>query len=372
MFKHSKKKVLLFYSIIFSPCILLFIYSVFIIHHFYSFSEINDQEILLDHFESQAHESSERHERHTKLLESISNDSIIIFGGSSVVLPDGCVSSLNDSKTFSVLLKKELIQKNIEVINMGACGFDSFNLLSLTKEILSKKIKPKALIYYTGHNDFSNGGRAIFEEYSPFTQSTVKKTLRMIKIPDDLIFKAIYILGDSITPGILKLYRTFHSNFLDSSQFSLINESISKQLFKNINSIIRLANNNQVKVIIIPAIGNLVYPPHTPLDKTAKSFSQSVRENNISDLQIIADNDNWGFDRRIKSSSYQLFNKLENVLIIDLFNKVRTLKSSLFYKKCFVDIFHLSNYCHQFIKDEILGHIINTPSEFNILHPVSI
>jgi lysophospholipase L1-like esterase len=352
--KLSIKKIF-FLSVLYLPGILFVSLIIYLSFYFSQLHHI-DPIISINHYvKSQTTKSFHPLPQHEELIKSINEKTIVILGGSSVVLPDGCRSSNSDKINFPALLNIEFNKKSAHVVNLGQCGYDSFHLLGLAKLISKQKIQPKGIIIYSGHNDFSNGGRVILNQYSPLKYFTYPSIFSRLGIFKEFNYRANNFIGNFIIPFFLNIYKLSRPDILNSHEFKAIDKIIAEAFYMNINKISKLFVDQGLKVALVPAVGNLLFPPFTKDKDILQKFKQFTKENNILGLQTISDADNWGHDRRVKSILYKkTYPLLKEVLFIDVFGPIVKINDSQIFEAFFIDIFHLSKKGHEFFSKIIL------------------
>ena len=364
MNKPIKWKSLIIEASYFTSAIISLFILISILVNFSNFNKTNDLESLRVHFKglkkyvnTQMHISDDE-------LRTITNNSIVFLGGSSIVFPDGCKSSNSDTKNFPAKVAKEF--KEINFKNLGICGIHSFHIKDLIERIYKLNIYPKSFIIYMGHNDFSTGGRIILNAYSLINSRVVVRNLRYLKINEDFIYKTTYFLNNILEPQLLKIFRLFNPSFLGPKKFKVLNEEIQTHFFKNVKSISRMIKKNNSKLILIPAISNLTYRPFNKNDDYSQGFDEAIQNNNIKKLQKISDLDNWGNDRRIKSSVYKEVKAFKNIKVIDVNYIISNKKNAQLYSDYFSDIFHLNKLGHNFMFKIIKKDILKNPKDYNL------
>jgi lysophospholipase L1-like esterase len=337
------------------------VFLIILMIHFYNFKNIDIENNLKSHFDHELKKKRSFKEVPKYLFNNINQNSLVILGASAAVLPDGCFSKRDDKFNFPSLLEKEITHLPLNIINLSYCGHESIRYLKVTEKILKNDNKPKVIFIYAGNNEFTNASVDIFEKYSLFNYSKIGKFLehKISKNQKHLVFEFI---RNKIDPFVLGIYKKLFPEFLNADNFITFNKQITSNFIQNMQKIVILAQKHDIKVVLMPAIANLAYPPFYQNSK----FKSYIENNNIDALIKISDDDNWARDRRTKSFFYEEVKKLKGVYIIDIYSKLKSKNNIKLYNHYFEDVFHFSKAGHVFIKNEILNIIKKNPKAFNL------
>lgn len=187
---------------------------------------------------------------------------IITLGGSTTYT----TKVKNDEKTYPFLLESILHNsynhRNVEVINAGVPGYESFQtLINLQFKVL--ELEPDLIIYYHGVNDV--GARLVFPETYRSDNSHIKRPWEERDIP--LFLKSILlrfimtrITGISFEPAISQFFwkdtslegimSEEYNSILGDTPINTLKKNKPIYFKRNLESVIAISRHHGIKVLI--------------------------------------------------------------------------------------------------------------------------
>ncbi len=339
-------KKFLFSFVLLLPALCFVAFFIALVIHYFSLQKIDSKTVLeaLNRSYQQTYWEREHIRKGTAL---INDKTIVALGESSLLLPGNCNGPLS-SETFTALMNKS----GMNVVNLGYCGDDSRGVIDSLTIILKEK-KPRALLFYLGHNDYSNVNRDIILKPTRLIDSSWISSLPFLS--SDNKFKLSYFVTNAIEAALIEVYRAINPKLFNTSEYKKYNEAISEHLIKNYQTIIALCRSHHVPMIFITPVGNLLYPPVAADQKTKKLYKKGIEKKDLGLLQQVNERDFFGHDQRAKKAAREfLLSQVSNDLIVVDVDKALVGKNDLdLYSKYFSDIFHFTKEGHEFVFNEI-------------------
>ncbi len=260
----------------------------------------------------------------------IINDSqyrIFFLGGSTAY----GLYSTSDQTTISGFLQEKFENENIEIINAGINGADSFDeTYAIKQKLLS--MSPNMFLIYDGWNDLANPIKIEYKEKEFQDEINLivlhlKKYYKTIEFLDRVITKQIY--GDKGKPE-----ETYSNN--------LTLEKIT--LWKNRwNEICEIGNENKIKTVIM--IQPLLGAGNKELHDWEKNMSQKYEHQSIVS--------NY---EQLRNASLELNKHCS--LVIDLVHVFDNRSELIYY-----DLGHMTDHGNEIIAEKIYEEILSTVLE---------
>ncbi len=383
-----KKKILLFYAILYLPLLLLILLVFSILYRSYFINNLDYAKIyceLKDYLDSEKGEINLKitnseliinynykikkgpYKPKKKVLKFApsSGEIIIYVCGSSPVCSK---IPFSDYKVFPKLLEDILnsnYRKKFKVYNFGIESFDSFDLKKLVKATFNI-YKPDLVIYYQGHMDYESAYLTVIKRKFYFLRGGFFKYIlgliflgKASKAPDSVKKLAEFgdwIIRSLIEPNLLNFMQKINLIKIPSAPFRRYNSLIQSCYEKNIKEIIALCKKSNIPIIFITPIANLKAKPFGIYKITQKFYSLGLKERNyykkIEYLVKAKDSEIFTGDLRAKSELNDFLrnidNSAENVFVLDLEKELLKKKFSFGYEY-FYDIGHLKPNLHSLI-----------------------
>jgi lysophospholipase L1-like esterase len=289
-----------------------------------------------------------------------SKSDIWIFGESSVVI--------SDRGTFADYLGQRLsgTDTNVRVVNMGLSGIDSFAIEKRVRAALSEAVKkPDLMIFYFGHNDYSNSFFLyITPNYLSYFDPLIK--IRYMMDPGTRNKTGIpfsYYAGLT-RQKIFKSLLLLHLLRLNASDFKPCFGEILKHYKTNTGLIIKTAAGANIPVIFITPIGNLHAEPYGDMKETAYFYKKGleIRDYNKSIFYLTKakDSEFLNFSIRAKSDMNDYIRSLrgKNICVYDL-EKYLIKTKFKFNGGNFTDSLHLNYKTHEIIANGLYDIIMS-------------
>jgi len=250
---------------------------------------------------------------------------IFFLGGSTAY----GVYSTSDKTTISGYLQQKFTNSNVEIINAGVNGANSFDETYTIKQKLMN-LSPNLFIVYDGWNDLSNPIRTEYPEKNfqdDINLNILKikkyyKTIDFLEFSNRVLTKQVY--GDRGSPG------ESHSN-------TNIDEKI--KLWKNRwSEVCSIANEQNIKTIII--IQPLLGAGNKNLNEWEKYMSQQY-----SHASVISNYENF------KTTAFELEKQCS--LVVDLTNVFDTKTELIYY-----DLGHMGDNGNKIVSEKIYDEIL--------------
>jgi lysophospholipase L1-like esterase len=288
---------------------------------------------------------------------------ILVFGGSSVVLPVY-------ERAFPALLEKKLNTgegKAVQVLNLGEPGYDSGAVLERLRVALPI-LKPDLVILYMGHNDYTAAYRKpiaadydVFRSGGPLTAlawlAFLTSDYRARFLPGQLNGSAFGPYLDSVAePTALLWLQRLGLAHVPAWPFARVAELALARFQKNMNTIIELAQGQGTFVLILTPISNLEAPVYgaNPELHSEQQAAFTIRDYKarIGQLVRLKDQDVFSLDIRAKTPLLEWLRQLHSpkVRVLDLENRLR--KSEFPYDfSGFSDYVHFTQPTHERVAD---------------------
>lgn len=218
---------------------------------------------------------------------------IFAFGGSTTegsAYPDYKVNFMN---FLQLMLEDTYPTIHFEVINFAKSGENSSDVVDKMK--LALQYSPDLFIVYTGHNEFLN----LIDPYMKL--SPLQSFLMKSALYSSIYYKMINVFPELQIAHLIEKRSFIDKPVCDKRGF----EKIYANYTRNISKIVKMSQNNGIKLIMLAPTGN--YAQWQP--------NRSVRWRKISSEQDLK----WG----------EYFNKAQN-----LKNENRLIEASLAFEKC--------------------------------------
>lgn len=284
----------------------------------------------------------------------INEKSIVALGESSLIVPGDCGTSSFSPHTFPQLLNQALKKTGHTVHNLGYCGDDSRGVLGEVRYLLSQ-VKPKAFLFYFGHNDFSNASRDLLHRKTAFINSDWILRKIFFFLSPGLKFQLDHIERNVVEAMIVRIFRSINPEYFSIREYRHYSALINEKIVQNVNAIVELCNRYKVKAIILTPVGNILYPPVAAEDSILKIYQHGLKQDLMDGLFEAAENDYFGYDQRAKKVFINHLKTIQsdNILIVNLDEEIR-LKKSLFFKTTFSDIFHFTEQGHAWVYSQLI------------------
>ncbi len=278
-------------------------------------------------------------------------ESLFLFGASSVVLSDG--------GTMADYLKQN--HPELQVINFGVSGFDSFSVRERVRQVLAIA-RPDVLLLYYGHNDYNNAYQGFimpnyfnqFESELRFAYFVRGGSERTVPFSNG----SFYWFARRHRPKFFQLLQRLRVIQIDGDDFRPINRSILEHFKDNTHAIIEMAESLNVPMVLMTPIGNLHAEPYGDVDTTTVLYEDGMAtapgQASMDLLRRARDSEIFTFDLRAKSAlvDYIRNSSHEGVYLLDL-EKTLTDQGFEFGDSDFVDYFHFNDRSHRLLADVI-------------------
>jgi len=295
---------------------------------------------------------------------------IFVYGGSSVVAP-------NYEKVFAKFLELKFGEK-FTIINLGVDAYSSAFIKRRINSTLQNEIKPSLIIFYSGHNDYTNLYLSAVNQktsvikkaflFNLFQSYLEKLKFEHYEFTEDLnsfrYVPAVPNIDFIIEPRLKKYLQKTGIVTFDNSQFRKYNELILKHYAQNLHEIIDLTQQNNIPLIIITPISNLEAEPFGVNKYTWDIYQQGLKEQKykrrINLLTEAKDNEVFSGNIRVKSELNDFLRSVNetNVYILDLEEELITRNFTFNYDD-FYDYYHMRPETHRQVAEILYGFINN-------------
>ena len=363
--KHTKLKRVVFNLILILPWTILLLFLAASIFEIKRINEIKHRDIYkaVDSYLSQKEAAirsflipNDGYPEISKLISLNESDTnVFLFGGSSVIISDG--------KLFYQYLEEELEKNNpsLKILNFAVMGIDSFSAERRLVDVFEAiKIKPDLIIFYMGHNDYTNVYHfTIARFYDSF----------------DFFLKPSYFFSDKKfdyfwfaslkRPIILKVLQQLKLiNILDEN-YGSYNELILEYFKKKMEETMGLCLARKIPVILVTPVGNLRVEPYGDIKIVTDNFKRGLRSSNYEEaidyLTEAKDGEILTADVRVKSELNDYLRSINrpHVYIFDLEKKLKNERFE-FGNSDFLDYFHFNDKTHKLVADYLYEFIMKT------------
>jgi lysophospholipase L1-like esterase len=297
---------------------------------------------------------------------------IFVFGGSSVVI--------SEKKTFAEHLETRFSETKpeIQVINLGINGFDSFGVKRRLHDVLELVNKnPRLVILYMGHNEYNisytNVINPYFNAFDPFLRIMFRfsdqqfilapqQYIDTMQLPPGFFWYAMFNRGRIL--HYLQTIRLFKCKADYEFYLTKCNQLILNHFKNNLNQIIETSQSQNIPLLIVTPIGNLHAEPYGDISKTAKYFRMGQQETDyakqIEYLTRARDSEFITGDIRAKSELLKHIRTISEPGIYVLDIEQELLKKEFpFDHTCFMDYFHFNDICHHMVADYLYEFVTN-------------
>lgn len=345
-------KYVVFRAILILPFVFLILFMGSLTQHFFNIQKLSpDFEKQLEKYYSGV--GPWERDDVKKAMAKITDRTIVVLGESTLVVPGACDGTRPSDATFPALLKKKLKEDQVDVLNLGYCGDDSRGVVSVVRYILAHK-KPRAFLFYFGHNDYSNAGRDLLHRQTEFIPTDFWLRNVFSFLPAGIKFQMDHIAKNSFEAFLIKTFRLIDPRLFNTNVYKKYSDLITAQLEKNIKVLGDLTREANVPVVFVSPVGNLLYPPVGSDSAVASLYEQGLGEKNFSLLLRASDSDFFGYDQRAKSEIAKVFLNVagETIRVLDLPRSALTIPFSS-YGNLFSDIFHFTPAGHAWVLSEL-------------------
>ncbi|MEW6101743.1 MAG: hypothetical protein AB1481_05555 [Candidatus Omnitrophota bacterium] len=261
-----------------------------------------------------------------------------------------------DFPFFSAVLSEQLKERKIKVYNFGMSSFDSSDI----KELIEKTValdKPELIIFYDcSGSDFENAYftniKRRFSLLCPFLKNIIK-----INRLADWFYKS------QIEPNLINLLQKITLLNIQREPFEEYNELIFSAYKKGIHDIIRVAQVNNLPLLILPSICNLEAQPFGIQGVADSDYKLGIKEKDysrkIASLMKARDLDIFTIDvggPRAAIHDFLADINETGVYVLDLQKELEKEKFP-FNHKYFYDIGHMRPALHKIIAEYLYAFI---------------
>lgn len=287
-----------------------------------------------------------------KALPEIDDNTIVVLGESSLIVPGSCDGTAPSAETFPALLKKTLPHK-FKVLNLGYCGDDSRGVEGVVRYLLSHK-RPRAFLFYFGHNDYSNAARELLHRQTEFLDTDFWLKNLFSFLPGGMKFQLEHIAKNAFEAFLIKTFRILNPELFKKENYYKYSLMMTEQIEKKIQIISGLTEKAGLPAVFISPVGNLFYPPVGSDDEVVSLWKNGLQKKDDSLLIQASEMDFFGYDQRAKSGIAAAYRSLRGRLV-RLLDLPASLQRVSFLRKqeFFSDIFHFSPAGHKWVLSEL-------------------
>lgn len=341
-------KKILFYCIMLFPALFIAVVLIFLGRDLYEISKVDPAEIRLSLESHLANKKPLSFPFPEKALHlNPKKKTVFVFGESSVVISNG--------GTFSDFI--ELNHPELQVVNFGLSGVDSFTIRQRVGEALSFA-RPDIIILYYGHNDYNNAYQGFimpryFEKFN-FVLSVLRRFHNFDEPTGVILHQDQYWFARLYRPILYKLFEKIGLINIKSSDYAPINELIAKHYEQNNEAIMDMAASKKAPVILITPVGNWHAEPYGDINTTTALYQQGMAttdyRQSIHKLILAKDSETLTYDLRAKSLIVQYIRKYSQpgVYVLDLEERLEAMRFNFSYSD-FLDYFHFNEKTHSII-----------------------
>lgn len=350
--KPTAAKKMLYIFVVATPALLLTAVVLLVAFDLYSLRRVDPAVILRDlevKFPLRAITTSPLPDKLRSL--DMARKKVFIFGGSTLLLSDGGV--------FPDYLEE--VGDNLQVVNLGVSGIDSFSVRERVRETLAVA-RPDLIVINFGHNDINCAYQgyilqAYFTQFDwllriPYAFSDNSQPVSKFAPLEFFWYKRLY------RPRLFNAFQRLGLLKINGKDYEPINRLILDYFIRNSSAIMDMAAAQNIPVVFMTPIGNLRAEPYGDITTTTEWYRKGLATNDydqaIKYLKMARDAELFTYDLRAKSAIVEYLRSIQrpNVYVLDL-EKTLEKRHFSFGSDVFLDYFHFADQTHRLTADII-------------------